>query len=151
MKLLEEAMAAAAKQMQNDAPIVRLLALTLPTPTPSMLRLANYDRDIQHGNASDGSALTWKRFPFSLGELRENRQGDLPTLALNVCNVTRELMAWIDGYNGLVGQSVTLMKVNSAQLSDPALIDYAADVTSCEVDSNVAVFTLGSPKLARLM
>lgn len=149
MKLLEAAMAASAKQMQADAPHIRLLELTLPTPTPSMLRVANYDRDVQHGNDSSGTALTWKRFPFSMGELRENRQGDLPTLALNLTNVTRELMAWIDGYKGLVGQEVTLMRVHSGFLADPPLIDFAADVMSCEVDQRVAIFTLGSPKLAR--
>jgi phage-related protein len=114
-----------------------------------MLRLANYDRDFQHGNDSEGAALTWKRFPFSLGELRENRQGDLPTLAVNVSNVTSELMAWIDEYKGLVGQEVTLMKVHSGYPGDAPFIDYAADVTSCEVNSRVAIFTLGSPKLAR--
>lgn len=149
MKLLETAMSQAAKQMQQDAPLIRMLSLTLPTPTPSMLRLANHDRDVLHGNDSLGAPLTWSRFPFSLGEIRENRQGDLPTLALNVCNVTAELMAWIDGYNGLVGQEVTLLKVHSGFLADAPLIDFAADVTSCEVNARVAIFTLGSPKLAR--
>lgn len=143
------AIAEATKQMQIDAPLVRLLSLTLPTTPASMLRLANHDRDIQHGNDSAGVPLTWSRFPFSMGELRENRKGDLGTLAVNVCNVTRELMAWIDDYNGLVGQQVTIRTVHTGYLSNPSKVLFAADVTSCEVDARVAIFTLGSPKLAR--
>ena len=143
------AQSAAVKQMQLDEPLVRLMELSLPTSPPSMLRLANYDRDIEHGNDSAGLPLTWKRFPFALGELRDNRQGDLATLALNVVNVTTELMEWIDGYDGLTGQRVTIRTVHSGFPANPSRVLFAADVTGCEVDQRVAVFQLGSPKLAR--
>lgn len=143
------ALETAHKQMQVSEPLVRLLELTLPTPTPSVLRLANYDRSIEYGTTSAGLPLTWDRFPFSMGELRDNRQGDLTNLAVNVCNVTRELMAWIDGYDGLVGQSVTILQVNTGNLSDAAVPLFAGDVTSCDVNQRVAIFSVGSPKLAR--
>ena len=69
-------LAAAAKQMQQDAPLIRLIEVTLPTPTPSMLRLANYDRDVKFGSTSTGVELTYSKFPVAVGEFRESRQGD---------------------------------------------------------------------------
>jgi len=146
---LSAAMDLAVKQMQNDAPLVRLLSVALPTTPPSMLRLANHDRDLSRGATSTGAPIVWKRFPFSIGDLRDNRKGDLPNLAVNVCNVTREFMSWIDQYRGLSGQIVTFSTVHAGFPDAPEKIDFEAEVMTCEVTQLVATFTLGAPRLAR--
>lgn len=148
--LSQTVLAAATKQMEQEAPLIRLIEVELPTDPVSMLRLANYDRNVQFGNTSTGAAITYSKFPVAVGEFRENRTGDLSQVQINVGNVTRELMGWIDGYQGLLGQKVRLLIVSSVALADGAArLVFEGRVVACEVDDQVAVFSLGQPSLNR--
>ena len=148
--LSQTVLAAAAKQMALAEPMVRLIEVDLPTPTPSILRLANYDRDVTFGTSLAGVPLVYKRYAAPIGEFRENRKGDLPQLQLNLCNVTLEHMQFIEPYNGLVGQRVRMLMVNAGATDDPtARTIFTGEVVSCDIDQGVAIFTLGMPSLNR--
>jgi len=147
--LAGSALDAASKQRQLDAPILRLYEITLPTSPASMWRLVNHDRDVIFGTTSAGVPLTYYRFPIALGELRDGRQGDLSSLTVNVCNVTHELMAVIDAYKGLSGQRFVIKEVLASQLLDEAMPVFDGDIVHCEVTQQTAVFSIGSPKLAK--
>lgn len=142
--------ATATKQMQQAGAVVRLLEITVPTTPKSVYRLANYDRDLQFDTTSAGVPLTWKRFPFALGDFRETRQGDIAQLQVGISNVTREMMANVDRFGGLDGEDIRILTVKADALSDvSAQILFQGKVVNCECDETTILLTLGQPSLNR--
>jgi phage-related protein len=139
-------MDAALKQRENDRPFIRLLEVTLPNF--ECVRLANYDTSVTFEQTSLLAPIIWKPFPFAVGDIVETKRGDLPQIQIAISNVTLELMARIDAAEGLTDQSVRILIVNQATLSDAAArVLYTGDIIHCEANQDTVVFDLGRPSL----
>ena len=58
----------------------------------------------------------WKRARSAA--LTETDAGNLPSITLTVSNVSREIIATLESYNGLIGQPVRIILTNMGALSD---------------------------------
>ena len=144
-------LASAVKQREQDGALIRLIEVTVPNTTPkSVYRLANYDRSVRYDSSSAGAALIYSPFDVAVGDFRDTKSGDLPQVQVGITNVTLELSSLVDQYLGLTGETVRILTVNAAALTDPqARILFSGKIVSCEADQNTILFTLGQPSLAR--
>lgn len=95
---------------------------------------------------------TWYPFSFQLDEVTESSQGEFPSVAVKVSNVTRAVQYYVETANGAVGASVTLRIVHSEHLdlTTPEVEETFA-VTKTVCDNMWVTFTLGAayPVMAR--
>lgn len=137
-------------KLAQDQPLIWLIEVSIPSDPPTRLRITNYNDPVLYGQNSQGAALTYSPFPALHGEISESSKGDLRDFEVKVSNVTLELMAAIDQYEGLIGQEVVLRIVSAAALNDPnAQIDYVGSISACSVDQEAATFTVGSVNLTK--
>jgi len=121
-------------------PYVLLLSITLDG-TPSIF-LARDTQDVTY----NGQLYT--AFPFEVDANKSSSSGEIPTLTIRVCNVNRVIQAYLEDYDGLVDETVTLIIVNTHYLSED-YSDFTFDFTvlGCTADAMWASFTLGAPNL----
>lgn len=94
---------------------------------------------------------TYQPYPVSFEQLRETGDGQLPVYTIAVSNVTREVTALLERYDGFRGRSVRIQFVNSEYLSDPtANVGFLGRVKSVTVDANAAAFEIGSDEFLDL-
>ena len=95
-----------------------LYEVEVPTNPATRYRMTTLRRQVQfRGN-------TYYPFPVTHTAVRLNEKGDLPRVQLTVSNVSRELMATLNSYQGLVGQPVRIMLTcESALATDQPLVE----------------------------
>lgn len=88
------------------------LNATLPSPVVNakvyftlILNIADSNYDVMY----DG--MTYLRFPVQLSELTISTDGSIDKPTISVGNVTREIMYYVEQYDGLVNRKVTVKKV----------------------------------------
>ena len=86
--------------------------------------------------------------------MKEGADGDLPTLALTVSNVSREIGGTLESYNGLIGQRVKIMLVlmtenQETSPQDPlnAILEWDFKITSMAATAEGATAQLGDISL----
>lgn len=140
-------LAAATKQMQNDAPYLTLIQLRVKELNV-VYRLANSDRDVRFGGTSAGAAIVWQRFPIAVGDFRDTKNGDLAQIQVGLADVSLELRALIHQYRGFLGSEVKILTINAAALSDlDAKLLHVGEIVDCEADEKGVLFSLGQPSL----
>ena len=129
-----------------------LLGIQVPTtPNPTRYRFANYTSDVQFDTTTAGVALTWKRFPFQVGEWNYSGDGSLPSVTVTASNLTRELGLAIEQYDGLIGSEAELRYVHSSALSSPAAqVPFQGRITSCKVTTQAAAIVIGARDIIRI-
>ena len=89
---------------------------------------------------------TYTAFPFELDTTKSTSKGEIPTVTLNVCNVTRSLQPYLESMDGMVGTVVTVRVVNMAHLTENySELEMTFDVLSSQADVEWVSFTLGAP------
>lgn len=136
---------------QNNAePFVWLYAFTLPSSPQTVLRIAAYDKAIQFGTATDGTPITWSPFPCRHQGLTRSSDGGQEVIRVSVSNVTREVQALIELYDGLTDQEVRVYLVSTAALEDPSpIVDVRGRVIASVASETSAVFDIGIGNLLR--
>jgi lambda family phage minor tail protein L len=93
-------------------------------------------------------------FPITHERMKEGADGDLPTLALTVSNVSREIGGTLESYNGLIGQRVKIMLVlmtenQETSPQDPlnAILEWDFKITSMAATAEAASAQLGDISL----
>jgi lambda family phage minor tail protein L len=96
------------------------------------------------------SGQQYDPFAFELDVTKQESKGKIPTVNLNVSNVTRIFANVLELYDGGVGAEVTLTVVNSELLSENyAELEITYDVLATEVNEEWVSFTLGAPNPLR--
>ena len=131
-----------------DLPFVWLLEVEVPTTPPSRVRICRYTESIDYGVNSSGQAINYEPFPFSIEKIEEDSEGTLPSIAISVSNVTREIQALLEAYGGLIGQVTRLMLVNVTDLNGSPLLEYAGEVVSLTASESAVVFEVAAFRLA---
>jgi len=142
MKILPANLILEKNRLSTTGVWVLLLDITLPDT--SVIRLARNTEDVVFGGN------TYTAFPFEIDANKSNAQGQIPSVALRVSNVTRSLQPYIEQYNGAVGFSIRITVVNSSYLAENYTeLQMTFDVLSCLSDSSWVTFNLGAPNPLR--
>lgn len=137
-------------QLEQSAGYIWLLEVRVPSTPAYRFRLTNYSQQVARGTDSGGNPIIWSPFPIAFGEMREQKRGNLDEITINVANVTRELMTYLEQYDGLSDQPVAIRLVHSQGLSDPAgERRFDGKVVRCRVTSEVASFVVSASNLSK--
>lgn len=136
----------------QDSAFIWLFELPVPDDSsPRTLRLCNQKRAVQWGTRSDGSPVTWDPFPFAVAPLREDSEGTLEYYRVSLANISREIGALVEAFDGFAGQRAKLRLVTTADLdSTTPLMELAGGVLSVSVGAEVVQMELGEPDLSRI-
>ncbi len=141
-----EALADKNRQNSSMAWILLLeLDYTGIEPTADILRVCYNNEDITW----DGK--TWIAAAFKLGDITEGKDGDIPTVSLDVGDAERRLTPALDEYSGMVGCKVYIRIIHQSKIdTSVAEVEFEAEVTEASVDGNNTIhFVLGAENLLR--
>lgn len=80
-----------------------LYEIEVPTDPPTRYRFVRDQTPVTYrGNL-------YSPFPISHGKTRSDTKGNLPTVSLTISSVSRELVSYLNEYNGMVAQPVRLI------------------------------------------
>lgn len=136
---------------QNNAdPFVWLYAFNIPSTPETVLRVASYDKSIQFGTDTAGAPITWRPFPIRHEGITRSSDGGQEVIRVSVSNVTREVQALIELYDGLTDQEVRVYLVSTAALADTSpIVDVRGRVIASVANERSAVFDVGVGNLLR--
>jgi phage-related protein len=142
----------AIKQRAVIDPFEWLVELEVPSDPPTRYRITSGNESLSYGVSSIGTPIPYYPFPVAIGDLLEQKSGDLPEMTINVANISRELMPVLELYDGLEGAPVRIRLVNRAALDDPyAQIAVEAKVSRVRVKEDVAIFSIGTSNLTKVI
>lgn len=142
----------ATKQLAGLDPYIWLIECGVPTIPRSRIRITSFTDPITRGTDSGGHPLIWYPFPVATGDLLQQSRGDLTDTTFNVANVTLEISALLDQYDGLTGEEVIISLVNRAGVTDPNAEDTTqGKVLRCHVTDTVASFTVSATNLTKIL
>jgi phage-related protein len=106
-----------------------------------IIRVVNNTEDIEW---PAGSGQIWHRFPFRLGEVSEDKGGEIPQFTLRVSNVTRTVGHYLEQFRGGTDATVIVRVVNSNHLDNPKPVtEEFFQAKRAQVDAYWATFILG--------
>jgi phage-related protein len=112
MKNIPLALRQAKNAFGQDSPWLMLLTLTLPSPDNTVFRIVPNTEDIVF------QSQTFTAFPVQIELPKETNSGEIPSISLQVSNVTRVLQGHLETLNGGLGATVELIIVNTAHLTE---------------------------------
>lgn len=104
MEVLDSNLILEKNKLAGEQPWLILLEVEL-TDTETIYLVRNTE-DITFGST------TYQAFPFEVDERNQVSQGEIPTLTIRVGNPNRTLQSYLEDYDGLVGNSITLRIVS---------------------------------------
>lgn len=121
-------------ELRDDSAWVWLFEFEIPTSPATRLRLAANPDPIQFGVDATGAPLTYSPFPIKVGTMRETSEGDIPSIDITIGNPERILSAYIEQYDGMIGQPVKVILVNVADLGNPrSRLEDRGEIQICTV------------------
>jgi len=136
MKSLSANLVAEKNKLHSTDPWLILLDITLSDST--VIRLVRNTEDISYGGN------TYTAFPFDLSMVESNATGQIPTVTLKVCNITRFLTPYLESLDGGLESTVVITIVNNALLSeDYSELEMEFNVIGCDADAYWVTWTLG--------
>jgi len=134
--------------------LVWLYEIEVPTNPPTTYRFCNQMEAVTFRSNADGEPIVYSPFPITHDTMKEGADGNLPTLALSVSNVSREIGGTLEAYNGLIGQRVKIMLVLMPENQDmapqdplKAILEWDFKITSMAATAEGASAQLGDISL----
>jgi len=128
--------------------LVWLYEIEVPTDPPTRYRFCNQMEAVTFRDNE------YSPFPITHANMKEGADGNLPTLALSVSNVSREIGGTLEAYNGLIGQRVKIMLVLMPENQDmapqdplKAILEWDFKITSMAATAEGASAQLGDISL----
>lgn len=104
-------------QLATGERFIWLYEVNVPsTPTTTTYRLTKQVEAIEF------EGQTFSPFPISHNTVVRDNTGDLPTTSLTVSNMSREIIATLENYDGLVGQRVRIILTHSLLLAGGGVV-----------------------------
>lgn len=142
MKSLSDNLIAEKNKIHATEPWLILLDITLDdeevSSGPTVFRFVRNNEDITYrGNI-------YTAFPFTLGWVASNIDGEIPRVTLKVSNVTRILAPYLNALDGGLDSTVTITLVNNGLLAeDYSELELDFTVMGCSSDAYWVTWTLG--------
>lgn len=128
----------AANQLASDGAWLVLLEIDLGTL--GIIRVVRNTEDIIWKGEQ------WSAFPFELDPVSHNREGELSTVNVRVCNIDRVLQYYLERDKGAVDRTVTLYVVHSKNLGFPVPeMEEEFTIQKTSYDAEWVTFCLGGP------
>ena len=128
-------------KLHSTIPWLILLEVTIPsTPATTIYLVRNTDDIIFNSQ-------TYTAFPFELEATKQVSKGEIPSLAVKFSNVGRSIQTYLEDYDGLVGQSITIRIVAQPTGSASYLEarSWTYDILGTTADAMWVTFTIGAP------
>ncbi len=124
-------------KLSSDGAYLILLEIQI-YGTDIVMRLVRNTEDIVW------NGYTWTAFPFTLADVSQTSDGEIPEVTLAVSNVNRIVQSYVEDANGGGNSPVIIRVVNSNLLDekDPLLEEYFT-ATKCSCKEDYVTFTLG--------
>lgn len=144
MRQLSLAGILAKNKLASETAWLMLLEIKLPNDPDPICLVQNNENIIWGGK-------TWLAYGFSLGEAKEDNQGSIPEITVNVDNTSRDIEYYIQSGGGGTGAKVTIRIVLSTALdnAEPELEEYYS-VTNTMVTEQYIQFKLGNAYPSRI-
>jgi len=135
------------KNQEVNAPI-RLYRIVInpdaASGETSEIFLAEYSEDVEYFKDVN-TPQTYLKFPIRLEEISENSEGQIDSVTIIISNVSREIQAFLELYDGLRGNKVTIRQVFADYLDDPqAYIEDIFYIDTATSNQDTVQFTLSS-------
>ncbi len=142
-------------KLASSEPFLLLLDLAWPPNTPPSLQThVRFVRDLNPitYDANDGNGpQLYSPFNFMMGEVKATTDGSVPDTEIQVSNVMLALQQTIEQYAGVVGASLDLYVVNTANLAGEPELALSFTVKNTVSDNKLVHFKCGaSSPLRRL-
>lgn len=106
----------------------------------TLLRITNNNADVLFNGEN------YTPFPFEVSSMDNNSSGKVPSLSLNVSNVTKAVQHYVEASQGLVDSIVKIMVVNSDNLTeDYTELTLNYTIINTSVSPEWVTFKLGAP------
>ena len=97
---------------------------------------------------TDGNPVNWNSkqyvpFEFTINALGGEKAGEVPQSTVQVSNISRALVPYLENGVGGVGADVLIHVVNTKMTSGPSMYTAKFLCTGCDVDARWVTFTLG--------
>ncbi|WP_298434597.1 DUF1833 family protein [Geobacter sp.] len=139
MKSISSTLTIEKNRIATENPWLVLLDITLTDGVTKFSLVANTE-DIQF------QGRTYTAMPFNLIPPKESSKGEIPTVTLEVCNVTRVIQGYLEALDGAIGSGVVMRIVNAAYLAeDYAELEMEFEVLAAKCNAQWVSFTLGAP------
>lgn len=128
-------------KLNTPTPWLILLEVNVPTIPPTTLYLVRNTEDIIF------NSQTYIAFPFDIDVTKQVSKGEIPTVNLKVSNVSRTIQAYLEEYDGLIGQEINIRIVSKPETSLEYLeaVSWTYEVLGCKADVLWVTFSLGIP------
>ncbi len=138
---MDNALTTEKHQLATPTPWLILLEVNVPTAPPTTLYLVRNTEDIVF------NLQTYIAFPFEIDTTKQVSKGEIPTVNLKVSNVSRTVQAYLEEYDGLIGQEINVRIVSKPGTSPEYLeaVSWTYEVLGCQADVLWVTFSLGIP------
>ena len=142
MKSLPSTLVLAKNLLSNTSPWYLILDVEITTGTYIYL-VKNTEAITYNGNS-------YTPFPFEVGVNKHTSKGEVPTIQFRICNINRVMQAYLEEYDGLIGNAIVMRLVNDAYLTeDYSELTLSFDVLSCTSTFEWVTFDCGAPNPMR--
>lgn len=102
-----------------------------------------------NGESVEWDSYTWYPAIFSLSDIVENKDGEIPVIPLTITDINRTLIPILEEYNGGIGAEVIIRIVHSKYLSNltPEFEEITEVIDTVVDDSAKITFKLGAENL----
>jgi phage-related protein len=143
MRILPTNLVISKNLLCSTSPWLLFVDLTIPVAPLALHFVSNTEDVVFDGN-------TYLAFPFEFAPIKSQGKGEIPSMVFRVSNVTKAFQSYLEDYEGLIGEEVTLRIVNSGYLNENYTeLTWVFTVLACVVDVNWISFTVGSPNPLR--
>lgn len=147
----DPAQLAQVEDRRQDSPFVWLVEIPIPDEvSPEIARLTSHSESVSFDVNSSGEALVFTPRQLTIEPIREDSKATQQALSLTVSNADLGLLALVDAYDGLEGQTVRLMCV-SLELLIPGsqFIDATGEIQQVSTTQRSLTFDLGRTDISR--
>ena len=129
-------------QLATTERFMWLYEITVPTDPVTVYRFVKQTEPVTF------LGYTYSPFPVSHNTIERDRAGDLPSTSLVVSNMSREVIATLESYDGLVGQTVRIFLTHSLLVeSDQFIAEEQFEILSSSATAESVQLSLGSTNL----
>jgi len=141
VRTLPAALIAEKNLLASKSSWILLLDVTIPDGLSTVIHLARNTEDVVF------NGTTYLKFAFEIDAVtKESSQGEIPSASIRVSNVSQALQAYVEEYDGLVDETVTLIVVNADHLAESYTeLTLNFTITGCTVDAKWINFKIGLP------
>lgn len=131
-------------------PFAWLYAIDVPSSPRTKMRLASYHETVYFESDSLGASLAYLPSSVFHEEVQRDTEGGIPQVRLEFQNVTREGVALLEAYGGLIGERVraVLIRVADTPDGDPT-VDEVYEILESQNDAETVSLTLGRAALTQ--